>query len=183
MRFLPGGISSFIKTPVNELCGKAVDLNCLLGKSGAIFEERILNAQTIEERLILLQNFLFQKMFNLQRFDCLIEDFVRKITSFYGNYSIEKFSDESKISARQLRRRFLHSVGISPKRFSRIVRFQNALCLIKLNKINNLTTLVYKSNYFDQSHFIRDFKEFTGSSPKSYLTKTHKFTDLIMRNG
>jgi AraC-like DNA-binding protein len=182
VRFLPGGISSFINTPASEVSDSAVNLNFLLGKTGSVLEDQILNAYAKEEKLRILQTFLLKKLFNPDNYDFLIEDFIRKLNYTSGNFSIEKFSGEVDISARQIRRRFLHSVGIGPKSFSRIVRFQNAFQLLKFEKVHTLTSLVYHSNYYDQSHFIRDFKEFTGSSPTIFLTKNHNFINFMLRN-
>ena len=71
------------------------------------------------------------------------------------------------ISKRQLERVFLKNVGISPKKFSRIVRLNAAIKRFK--KADSLTALTYEAGYFDPSHLIRDFREFTGLSPKAFF--------------
>lgn len=183
VRFYPGGCSPFLKFPICELINQAVNLEEIFGTKGRYFEDKIINSKDNKTRLEIIQNTLLQELFDPKKFDFLMDDFVNKIIRANGTYSIEKFSNESKISVRQIRRRFLSAIGIGPKRFSKIMRFQKTLRLIKFGQNNTLTSLIHNSNYFDQSHFIRDFKNLAGSPPKEFLAKTHKFNDFMMKNG
>jgi AraC-like DNA-binding protein len=70
-------------------------------------------------------------------------------------------------SERQLERRFLARVGVSPKRFAILRRFERAVALAKTSP--SLTAAAHDAGYFDQSHFVRDFRRFTGHSPRSIL--------------
>ncbi|WHT75212.1 helix-turn-helix domain-containing protein [Myroides odoratimimus] len=73
------------------------------------------------------------------------------------------------MSEKTLERLVKQYIGMSPKLFSRIMRFQSSLDLLRESKFKNLTTLSYQSDYYDQSHYIREFKEFTGVSPKEFI--------------
>ena len=73
------------------------------------------------------------------------------------------------MSERTLERHFLIHVGVPPKRFSRIIRFQSALKDLRVSK--NLTQVSFQNEYFDQSHFNREFKEFTGTTPTMFMSK------------
>ena len=76
------------------------------------------------------------------------------------------------LSERQLQRLFLTHIGIRPVLYARICRFQTALGLLREGKFRSLTDAAHSLGYFDQSHFIRDFKLFAGASPRVYLRKT-----------
>ncbi|WP_317162601.1 helix-turn-helix domain-containing protein [Myroides albus] len=78
------------------------------------------------------------------------------------------------ISERTLERLVKQYVGMSPKVYSRIIRFQANLNLLRESSFKSLTELTYESGYFDQSHYIREFKTFTGSTPKQYLLDTQE---------
>ncbi len=70
------------------------------------------------------------------------------------------------VSTRTLERQFIKILGIPPKQFIRLVRFQNAVERLKeISKFENLTDIAHNSGYFDQSHFIKDFKSLSGQSP------------------
>ncbi|WP_336623437.1 helix-turn-helix transcriptional regulator [Motilimonas sp. 1_MG-2023] len=90
------------------------------------------------------------------------------IFSKNGNVSIDAITDSNPNKKRQLERKFLNMVGVSPKNLSKLVRLQTALKLI-ISQEDSLTSIAYKSNYYDQSHFIKDFKEFTGVNPRDFL--------------
>jgi AraC-like DNA-binding protein len=72
------------------------------------------------------------------------------------------------MSERSLERKFRQHIGISPKLFSRINRFQEAFRLLKNNNYIKLSDIAFDAGYTDQSHFIREFKEFTGFAPYKY---------------
>ena len=70
---------------------------------------------------------------------------------------------------RQLERKFAKQIGISPKQLGKVIRLQTALKMLLNKKAESLTDIAYESEYYDQAHFIKDFKEFTGTSPKEFL--------------
>ena len=70
---------------------------------------------------------------------------------------------------KQLERKFHKQVGLSPKQLGKIIRIQAALKLLLSRQNESLTHIAYESEYFDQAHFIRDFKDFTGINPKDFL--------------
>lgn len=76
------------------------------------------------------------------------------------------------LSERSLERLFLTYVGITPILYTRICRFQASLRLLRQGKARSLTDIAYTLGYFDQSHFIRDFKLFSGASPGIYQRNT-----------
>jgi AraC-like DNA-binding protein len=60
-------------------------------------------------------------------------------------------------------------VGLSPKQLGKVIRLQAALKMLLNQKNGNLTQVAYESDYYDQAHFIKDFKDFTGINPKEFL--------------
>ncbi|MEX0362515.1 MAG: helix-turn-helix domain-containing protein, partial [Allomuricauda sp.] len=70
---------------------------------------------------------------------------------------------------RQLERKFAKQVGISPKQLGKVIRLQSALKMLLNKEEDKLTTIAYENAYFDQAHFIKDFKEFTGTNPSEFL--------------
>ena len=70
---------------------------------------------------------------------------------------------------RQLERNFKKQIGVSPKQLGKVIRLQTALKMLLDPKTERLTEIAYESEYFDQAHFIKDFKEFTGINPKDFL--------------
>ncbi|RAJ73729.1 AraC-like DNA-binding protein [Chitinophaga dinghuensis] len=90
------------------------------------------------------------------------------ITANQGSISIEQLAQKVCLSKRVLEYKFKEQVGVSPKLYSRIIRFNSLLADIKSHKFKDWQELVLQYNYFDQAHFIKDFKRFSGSSPAHY---------------
>jgi transcriptional regulator GlxA family with amidase domain len=81
---------------------------------------------------------------------------------------VNELSQQNQINRRQLVRKFSTSIGLSPKQLSKTIRIQSTLKALLAKKPEKLTDVAYDNEYFDQSHFIKDFKEFTGLTPKEF---------------
>ncbi|WP_235941865.1 helix-turn-helix domain-containing protein [Cyclobacterium roseum] len=86
-----------------------------------------------------------------------------------GSASINSILKDDLSKRRQLERNFKKQIGVSPKQLGKVIRLQTALKVLLDQKSENLTDIAYKSEYFDQAHFIKDFREFTGINPKEFV--------------
>ncbi|HMF12979.1 MAG TPA: helix-turn-helix domain-containing protein, partial [Gemmataceae bacterium] len=91
-------------------------------------------------------------------------------------------ADYCEVSVRQLERGFRHVIGTSPKVFARTVRFQEAQQRLLFDPDADLTSLAYECGYFDQAHFIKDFKAFTGQTPSEYAQQMREFQIILKNN-
>jgi AraC-like DNA-binding protein len=91
------------------------------------------------------------------------------LLSTKGSTPINAILKEDPSKRRQLERKFIRQIGISPKQLGKVVRLQTALKLLLNKRDESLTHIAYESKYYDQAHFIKDFKEFTGINPKEFL--------------
>ena len=82
---------------------------------------------------------------------------------------MSEFSKSNNINRRQLARKFSSAIGLSPKQLAKTVRIQTTLKILLNKEITSLTDLAYENEYFDQAHFIKEFKEFTGLTPKEFF--------------
>jgi AraC-like DNA-binding protein len=101
--------------------------------------------------------------------DPLVEEALRLIDTFTASVTVKGLLERLSLSERQFERRFLQSVGITPQSYIRIKRFQEALRCISTGQHRRLTDIAHALNYYDQSHFIRDIKAFSGMTPKGLL--------------
>jgi AraC-like DNA-binding protein len=92
---------------------------------------------------------------------------------FFDN--IENVASRYGITSRYLQKLFLQYTGLTPKLYTKIHRFQSSLALVA-QKEAPLTSIAYDCGYFDQSHFIRDFKAFTGTTPSDYALDDSSLT-------
>jgi AraC-like DNA-binding protein len=179
IRFEPHGLYPFLKQDVGELTDNTISTHELWGLEGQLLEERIVAANTTAVRIQIVENFLIQRMRapNMRQDD--IDYCIKLIDYSDGLISVEKLSSEVNVSRRHLERKFIERVGITPKLLARITRFQKALNMLETNSSKSLTTVAYEGGFYDQSHFIRDFKEFTGYNPNTYFARNMEFTKYL----
>jgi len=106
---------------------------------------------------------------------------VDSILGSRGTASIGELCRQAKISERSLERFFRHHVGLTPKYFSRIIRFSNIFKLIEKGD-PSWVDVAYLTGYYDQSHFIRDFKAFTGEEPSKYLFEHPTIANFFLKS-
>lgn len=88
--------------------------------------------------------------------------------------SLRQIQKDLNLSERSLERLFQKYIGVSPKLYSRICRFQAALEILRKADFISLTEIAHLKSYFDQSHFIRDFKYFAGTTPNNFMLNANE---------
>lgn len=170
VRFYPYGFAHFIKSPLKELENKETPIVQLFDEIGANeLEQNIIAATSNEQRVEIVEKFLL-KMFNAQStMDSAVKATIDALFSTNGSTPIRAILSNDLSKRRQLERNFLKQVGLSPKQLGKVIRLQAALQILLNEEPENLTQIAYESEYYDQAHFIKDFKYFTGINPKEFL--------------
>jgi AraC-like DNA-binding protein len=166
--FHPNGFFPFATFPIKEMENTAVPLEKLFGKDGLEIGQKILFAETTSERIDLIETFLLNRLTSKATIDNIVKTTVETILTANGQLSISELSKQNNINRRQLVRKFSSSIGLSPKQLSKTMRIQSTLKTLLSKEVTSLTDLAYDNDYFDQAHFIKDFKEFTGLTPKEF---------------
>jgi AraC-like DNA-binding protein len=164
--FTETGFSHFTSHPVNELFNLSLSLDNVLDKSKiSEVEEKLASATTDKQRLKTVEQFLISQLKNIQT-DKLISEAVKLIYQYKGNIRIKELNERLFISQSPFEKRFRKVVGTTPKKFASIIRFNSILS--GLNESKSLVEICYENNFFDQAHFIKDFKQFTGDTPEHF---------------
>ena len=180
VRFHPYGFLPFAFQPIKAMENTALPLENLFGQDGKDLEEKILNANSVQERISLVEIFLLHSLSRLETIDHIVRSTVETILSGNGRLSINELSSQIHINRRQLERKFYLAIGLSPKQLSKTIRLQAALKMLLTKESDNLTTLAHENNYYDQAHFIKDFKELVGMTPKEFYGKNLKMTSFFI---
>jgi len=167
VHLLPGTLHRLTHLPLHKILNQPLDgINCFGGEMRSV-NEQLSSAKTCEQMVQILETFLLKKVRNIK--DTLPIDHVfHLLLTVPYQYSIEQLAKLSCVSLRQFERQFLERIGTSPTTFIRQTRFAKALRLKRVRPDLNWTTVAYECGYFDQMHLIRDFKQFTYSTPTSY---------------
>lgn len=174
--FHPNGFLPFTTIPIKEMENTAVPLEKLFGKDGQEIEQKILNANTTSERINFIETFLFTRLTDAETVDHIVKSTVETILKANGQFSVNELSEQNNINRRQLVRKFSSAIGLSPKQLSKTIRIQATLKTLLTKEVTRLTDLAYENEYFDQAHFIKDFKEFTGLTPKEFYGEDLKMS-------
>jgi AraC-like DNA-binding protein len=174
----PFAIPRLFGFPASDFTNISPDLTSVFGHEGSILDERMCTAPTNEGRIAIISEFLTAKLNARIRKLPVIFRSVHTILANKGTLAIESLAAEHNISKRQFERRFKDLAGLSPKLYSRVIRFQ-AATQFKLNGTRDLTEIAYACGYYDQSHFINDFREFSGYTPKEYFWNAAEGTQYM----
>ena len=164
------GAGVFFKMPMIEIAGQNVAFEHLIGKEAVEIEDQVLHASHNQERIQIIETFLIQQLIQNHYDDKKVRAAFYKMNQGDGQISIKQLAETVCLSVKQFERKFSGLIGLNPKQFLRIVRFQNVLRMKKTGFKGSLTALAQESGYYDQSHFVNDFKNITGSAPKKFFS-------------
>jgi AraC-like DNA-binding protein len=163
------GAASFFNYAMHELYGYSVSLDDLILRSQMdMIVEKLCEASDDLKRIAVIEKFLISRL-NYKANDELVTLAVSIIKQNAGNIKMLDLAKKLNISQSQFEKRFRKVVGSSPKKFSSIIRL-NSITTASPKK-NGLFDLAIDAGYFDQAHFIKDFKSFTGQTPEQFFKK------------
>ncbi|MFT3827113.1 MAG: helix-turn-helix transcriptional regulator [Chitinophagaceae bacterium] len=165
----PFAITRLFNIPVAAISNTMPDLHSLLGQEGRELEEQMMLAADNTIRVQLLTAFLEKKLHTGTVKQPAIFSSISYLLQTRGQVSVNELAGRSFLSIRQFERNFKQFAGFSPKLYTRIIRFQAAMQQYG-NRRTSLTDIAYQCGYYDQSHFIHDFKEFSGHHPRHYFS-------------
>ena len=170
VRFYPYGFSNFVTTPIKNLVNKETPIAEIFGEaiSSGLYED-IVQATNTQQRIKIVEKFLLAKLNEQSTIDNIVKTTIDALLLSNGSLPINATFKGNLSKRRQLERKFLKQVGISPKQLGKVIRLQTALKMLLDENAETLTRIAYESEYYDQAHFIKDFKEFTGTNPKDFL--------------
>jgi AraC-like DNA-binding protein len=168
VRFCPGMAGPFLRAAPAELTGAAVALEDLWGRSARDLKVRLEEARSAAEciRAIVGQlRFPSGQPGSVQRA-------MQALSAARGRVDLDEIARQANLSPRQFRRRCLEESGLTPKHLCRVLRFRYACELAGAGGRPEWPSIALEAGYFDQAHFIRDFREFTGKTPMSVFSNT-----------
>lgn len=167
IRFKPGAAAIFLHTAVDELTALEAEVQSVLGLEGVEIEAR-LSAPGIGQRLAHLERFLMRRLERGYGLDADVSRAISLIERSRGNLTMLSLREELGVGERRLQRRFKEHVGLTPKGYARIVRLRYAAALLDQRPDADPLELVHSVGFYDQAHFIHEFKAGTGLSPGAY---------------
>ncbi len=177
--FQPFGGKAFFNIPMCEFNQKNVSVGDLHDNELEELEKRIYdtadnNICIRQIEAFLLKRLSMAKIYKHNRMEAAVKEI-----NTLSEPSIKTLAENACLSYKQFNRVFNEYVGINPKEFSRIVRFQRALHILQTHTRIKFTEVAYHCNYTDLSHLIKEFKSFSGYTPTEYLAACNPYSDYF----
>jgi AraC-like DNA-binding protein len=180
----PRFLRQIIKTPLDEFCDATLSLVDLNNAALLALEDEVAQPKSIDGIAHTLNRFFLNALRNPLPADEPVNHLLRDIHAHRGAVAIERFARDVPLDARTLARRFCASVGMTPKKYARIVRFKHSYHQL-IASAGNGRMADHLDGYYDQSHFNKDFRHFTGAAPSalmaSRLASSTAITEHLLR--
>ena len=183
VRFHPSGAFPLLRIPLHELTDRVESLDSLIGRDAREVWVLIAETKSFADRVRVFESFCLRSLGGISTEDDLPRRLSQAIAERQGRISVSELCAFSGLGERTLERTFQRFVGLPPKTFARIVRFQNVVRRIEQAESANLLDTGLEFGYYDQSHMIREFREFAGTSPLAYFEETHRISELFTTSG
>ena len=177
VHFKPGGAFPFLGLPADDLADTHVDLETIWGVAASRLRARLCEAGTSTERFQLLQDALLSRLCHGVEQHYAVSTALEMFWKNQARPTVRETAKYLGLSQRRFIQVFSAEVGITPKLFSRIQRFQQSRSYIQNGPAPNWAALPLDLGYFDQSHLIREFHEFSGLSPNDYLNRYKRLSN------
>lgn len=182
IEFHPEGLSRFAGFPLHGIANRVLDADAVFGNEGRDLEERLGRIPSVEEKISLLQTFLVSRLARLRPVHPALDHALKRLRETHGSLEIRDLEQETGFSSRWLDRLFHEHVGHSPKTLAAICRFQRYYAAWAIDPSPRVFREDLLDLYYDQSHFSREFKRFTGSPPGRYARSDNEFGRIFYRN-
>ncbi|MGC4103622.1 DUF6597 domain-containing transcriptional factor [Ferruginibacter sp.] len=179
IRFYPHAAACFLNERIDQFNDRLLDMADVAGKKINLLHEQLMETNFIPQRIALVETFLLQQLLLFEKKAGkaqLVHHIMQELRQddFFDN--LDNVANRYGISSRYLQKLFVQYSGLSPNLFSKINRFRKSLQLVSQKQLS-LTAVAHQCGYFDQSHFIKDFRYFTGAKPSAFELESS--TDLL----
>ena len=171
IQFQPAGAFPFFRMPACELENTSADLEDLWPRAASELREQLLAAQTIEVMFVLAAQYLLAQLVRPLELHPAVSFARRQFCSRPHQISVASVLGQIGLSQRRFIQIFHEQVGLTPKAFCRVQRFQRILATVRGERDVNWPDVALCCGYYDQAHFIHDFREFSGLTPTQYLAR------------
>lgn len=179
-RFRQGGFSSFTRMPVNQFLNRLVPVHDIFGAASVHWTDQLYAMDGPEAKVKALEALLFS-LVNVKHDTYKTLQLISVVKQQATDNTITSICDQTGIHYKKLERIFSHHTGYNPKNFSRVIRFYRTLKEMTRRQAP-LTQVGLQHGYYDQAHFIRDFKTFTGRAPGQFPMESAIVSRLLLKS-
>jgi AraC-like DNA-binding protein len=169
IRFRSGALRHFCPRPLSELGADALPIGELWGEEGNLLAEQVAQASSREERVAIIEHWLLACLARYGKTQPAIELALHRLYYRHQDVRVEALVEQIGMSRRNFERVFREEVGITPKAFQRVARFNQTVRELLLRNSVDYLGVALDHGYYDQAHFIHDFQNYVGETPATFL--------------
>lgn len=177
--FKPGGARLFLPMPASEVTNQVVDLFTLWGTAAFDLREQLQAVRSRVEMVRILERFFLAYVAWERTPHPAIPFALSSFQVEKGRHSVSDMTAQLGVSPKRFIHLFEEAVGLTPKVFCRLLRFQEGLSLIEAGQWSSWADLALSCGYFDQAHFIHDFQAFSGLTPQAYMAQRSPYRNHV----
>ena len=167
--FHPHAARTFFGCSMLEVTDKVIDAELVLGESVLALREQILNTPDPDDKVNTVERWLMERMASSSRDQALASFATERIIRRPCSQAIDQLAIDAGVSHKHLISVFKRTLGVTPKQFQRIHRFQRVLNAIETGQGVNWTDVALDCGFYDQAHFSKEFRHFSGFTPSEYI--------------
>jgi AraC-like DNA-binding protein len=182
--FTPGGAFPFLAMPLEEVRNEQVELDALFGISARELRDRLLSVTSAAQRFAILERFLLRQLVKPRTYHRAVTFALRRFGSAdEPPHTIDEVRKDLGLSSRRFSRVFSEQVGLTPKSFARLNRFQRTIRSLPREREIDWGEIVFTAGYYDQAHLIHEFHSLSGLTPTEYVARhTERWNHLPNRD-
>jgi AraC-like DNA-binding protein len=169
VNFQPSALTKFLKLPLTEFIDERIDAEAILNPAIHQLHDRLANANSYESIVEMVEHYLWKRIQSLKTDFHPIEKVAQIISENPNSFNVEKMAGFACLSISQFERKFVQQTGITPKFYARINRFCQAYQIKDKNPKADWLSIALETGYHDYQHLVKDFKQFSDTSPHSLL--------------
>jgi AraC-like DNA-binding protein len=177
--FKKGQAAPFFPFPMNEIADRVMDADLVWGREFGNLREKLLATKAIHQRFKVVEEFLLCKFRSRLAIDPCVAFAVREMTSHPATISIARMNAHIGYSQKHFTELFRRHVGVTPKAYLKIMRFQRVVQTITAAESIDWTRVALDCGFYDQAHFIHDFKRFAGFTPAQFAQIQTSYQDYL----
>lgn len=168
IRFTSTGIYQLLDIPMDQFCNEAVDALLVYPEVFRELTERLMGCNDIQSCIFLAEDYLTNKFKPRKSASPIVSNLASKIVASANTVPLTSLYKQMALCTRQLERNFVKEIGLTPKMYGSIVRFEKVMKHKLLHTNKKWTEIAYEHNYADQMHMVKDFHRFLNISPSNF---------------
>jgi AraC-like DNA-binding protein len=177
IQFETYGLAHLLKIPASEISNQLLDPQMILDLGIPELREKLIHETSFESKMALLDTFFLEKLSEI-KFSSSIKETLLNFDS-YNHISLKSLSVKHNYSQKHILSEFKKSIGVTPKKLQTVNRINQAIKLLSMPNPLSFVQVAYSCGFYDQTHFIKKFKEITSMTPGSYMKKDRSYPHVI----